>query len=307
MSQSPYLFSRAWSLEIAAPGQPKAIRYGNVGENSAPLRIAFEIDKNTMGTSNKSKISLFNLSPSMRDTITKGYLLRLAAGYVNTQDVLFVGNVFQVSSTRSGADISTVMECGDGEGAITYSKLNKTYAGPIALYQILQDCAKAMEAATDLSPTGVQAGVALGIPNIFYQRFTAEGPVRQTLERCLKPLGMEWNIQNGKLNILPVLAHTGDQAQLISPATGLINLPSVDKSVCKFTALLNPKLVPGALVKLESTATNLSGVYKIRTCKFTGDSYEPGSWSVACEANAIPGGDAREAVTNTLDYSTAVV
>lgn len=304
-----FLFGRAWTLDIGAPNQTKATRYGNVGSNPAPIRISFDIDKNMTGTSNKSKITLTNLSPELRSNITKGYLLKLQAGYLANIDVLFVGNAFLVKNTRSGPDIMTEIDCGDGEGAITYCKLNKTYAGPqVPIWQILSDCAKAMEATTDLSPSGIQAGIALGIPNVYYPSFTAEGPVRKTLNRLLKPAGLEWNIQNGKLNIVPIVAHLGQQAQLVSPDTGLIQIPSVDKSGTTFTALLNPRLVPGALVKLDSQETNLSGYYKIRTSKFTGDSYGT-SWEVACECTALPGGAVQqinEASTNSFNYQEAV-
>lgn len=302
-----YLFKRSYSVSLGPPNQTSAVAYGTIGKNPSPLRVRFDIDKNMCGSSNKSKIEIFNLSTESRQAIKKGYLLQLQAGYNGLVENLFVGNVITPTSTRNGADIITSLECGDGESSIIFAKLDKSYPAGVTLATILSDIAKAMGTTTSSNPAGVSAGIALGIPNVTYNKgFVAHGSCKDTLDKLVKPVGLEWTVQNGNLNIIPISLFDGKTAVLLSSETGMIGVPSQNQFFTQFTSLLNPKLVPGALVQLKSENTSLNGFYKIRRAHYEGDSHDT-KWQVSCEAITQSNVVQNQLPAKGFDYTTAVV
>lgn len=283
-----YLFKRSYAVSIGPPNQTAALQYGTLGTNPAPLRVRFEIEKTVFGSSpNHSKIELFNLSTQSRQNFKKGYIVNLQGGYNGLVGTLFTGNVFITKSDRSGPDIITTLECLDGGASIVLARLDKSYPAGVTNIQILQDVATAMSVTTDSNP-GVSAGIVVGIPTqTFNKGFTATGPCKDTLDKLLKPQGLEWTVDNGNLNIIPKSAYDGNSAQVVSAETGMIGVPSQNEFFTQFTSLLNPKLVPGALVQLISENAALNGFYKIRKSKLEGDSHE-NKWQVSCEAVPMP-------------------
>lgn len=308
-----YLFNRAYALNLGPPGQTRALQYGTIaqyGGSPAPLRVAFEIEKTMTGSSaNHSKIEIYGLSQQSRMNIKKGYLVQLYAGYNNLVGLLFTGNVFVAKSTRkAGSSLVTCLECLDGGSAISYSRLDKSYPAGVTLIQILQDVAEAMSIPTVASPVGVNAGISYAIPNpVLNNGFVAHGACSATLNKLLRPQGLEWNVQDGNLNIIPIKSYDGTPAQLLNISSGLIGTPSQNEYYTQFTSLLNPKIVPGCLVKLESENTALNGFYKVRNCKYEGDSYE-NKWQVTCEATLMSNVVQSQGLGGQgFDYSTAEV
>lgn len=308
-----YLFRRAYALTIGQVGQAPALQYSNYPkpglENTVQpptgLRIHFEIEKNAIGSPNKGKIEVYNLSIGSRQAIGKGTVLRLEAGYNGLTDLLFTGIVapLGLKTERKDSNIVTTMECGDGESAIMLNKLDKAYPGGTTLAQVIGDLAVAMSAAGDGSPQGVAAGIAVGIPDVTYgSGISIHGTCKDTLNKLLPPLGLRWSIQNGALTIVPLTAHNGSTAIIvasgvqsnpngpsffdINKATGLIGTPSRNAQYTEFTSLLNPKLVPNAPVQLISENTSLNGFYKIMQAKYEGDTHD-NKWQVKCQCIPI--------------------
>jgi hypothetical protein len=282
------LFGRAYVLLIGAPNQTNATQYGTQGKNPSPLRIKFDINKNLVGSANKSKIEIYNMSSQSRNSIKKGYLVMLKAGYQSLIDTIFIGNVLPdgIGSKREGSEIVTTLECGDGEGSIVMANLDRSYGPGITPLQILKDIANAMNLPNSINPSGIGNGVVfLTNNNPFNRGFVARGPCSKTLDKLLKPMGLEWSVQNGNLNIIPITGHLGNEAIVVSADTGMIGVPSQNAFVTKFSSILNPRLVPGALVQLktnDSTAnSSLNGFYKIREAHYKGDTHE-NHWGVEC-------------------------
>lgn len=296
--QQQYLFKRSYALAIGKPGTSASLQYANFaipGVNGqlqppSPLRIQFDIDKNGCGSSNKSKISVYNFSLQSRQTIKKGWVLRLQAGYNGLVETIFFGNIPAgpgVKSKRDGPDIITEMECGDGENAIAYAVLDKSYPAGTTLAQIITDLGSAMGATVNGQP-GVGAGVIAGIPAIVFNNGRhVRGSVRDSLDEILKPYNLKWNVHNGNLNILPRTATNGQSAILVNQNTGMIGVPSFNNDLLQFTNLLNPRLIPDALIQMESENTALNGFYKLNRCHYEGDTHDT-KWQVACEGIKVP-------------------
>ena len=302
-----YLFGRAYAVSIGTPGQSSALQYGTIGNNPAPLRVRFDIDKNSIGASNKAKIELYNLAAQTRQAIKKGYVIQLQVGYNSLIDTVFIGNVINTKSDRNGPDIITSLECGDGESAITYSVLDKSYPAGTTLVQILQDTAKAMSLGNPTNPVGINSGIAVGIPNqVFNKGFIAHGPCKDTLDKLLIPQGLEWSIQNGNLNIIPITNYNGQNAIVVSSSTGMIGVPSKNEFFLIFEHLINPKIVPGALIQMVSENAALNGFNKIKRSHFEGDSHDQ-KWQISCEATSMPNITQNLALAQGFNYSPAAV
>lgn len=312
-----YLFGRSYALSIGKSlKQPGALQYANFAINgpdgkpvpASPIRVAFELEKNNLGTMNKAKFEVYNLSQQARNSIEQGNVVQFQAGYKGLVQTLFVGNIHPkgIKSERKGADIVLTFEAGDGESAITSSILHNAYPPGTTLAQILGDIGKAMNLTTASNPDGVSAGVSVGIPNVVYGKgISVDGACKDTLNKLLTPLNLSWSIQNLALTIVPRDAYNGSTAIVVSKETGMIGVPSKNPYLT-FTSLLNPNLVPNALVQIISDNKSLRGYYKINKGKYEGDTHD-NKWQVQCECVAMPGVTQKLPTATNFDYFSAVV
>ena len=311
-----YLFQREYSLAIAPPKQSASIQYSSmatIGSDGtllppSPLRISFDIQKTPTGTSSKAKIVLYNISAQTRKQVLAGWNVLLKAGYKGNVLPLFLGAVHPngLKSARSGSEITLEMECGDGEAAIVMSTLDKSYPNNTTLSQILGDIATAMNDSTTLVPQGVTSSSAINVPNVQYARgITVSGPCQQTLTNLLEPLGMRWSVQNGVLTILPVTAYNQNPAILVSKETGLIGVPSLNKTFVEFTSLLNPNIQPNSLVQIKSEDTSFNGSFKVLNAHYEGDTYD-NKWQVKCQCVKLDNVVQDLPASSGFDFSSGV-
>lgn len=263
------LFNRSWSVKVGVPG--------DLAYEYTQLRTVFQIEKTSASSSNKATVQLYNLNLQSRMAMQKkGLQLQLKAGYFGLIESLYLGDVMKVEIKRDHELIVTTFECGECEKQLANAHFEKSYPPGTTYVQIVQDLAAAL---------GVDIGVVLGIQAMSYNTGVSfSGSCKHVLDRLLLRQGLEWSIQNNALQILPRSAHNGEEAIVLSKKTGLIGVPSPKESGILFSALLNPKLMPGQAVKIVSDTFN--GFYKIKMAKFSGDSHGD-KWQVECEGVRI--------------------
>jgi hypothetical protein len=277
IQQTQYLFDREWALTIGQQGQQ--------GKVYTSLRTAFDIDKTSQYSSNKAKIDVYNLSAYSRQQFQKGWVIGLRVGYRGITDTIYLGDIARSYSKRSGGgpEIITTFECGDSERQLVYAHFDRSYPPGTALTQVVSDVSNVLK--------GLGVGIAMPVyttvatSKTFSTGFSFSGTVKNCLEKLLPGVGMEWSIQNNSLQLLPVKHHLGNQAILINKNTGMVGVPSQEVGFVQFQALLNPKIIVGATVAIESQTVN--GVFKVRRAHFTGDSHSSDKWTVDCEAVRI--------------------
>lgn len=275
-----YLFGRSYRLQVQAKDGGAAAVYGNQAQGQSPLRVNFEIERDSIPTPNGAKITVFNLSAASRAALGPGYIVSLAAGYDGLVDRIFLGAVQKVTITRQNADIATQMELSDGAGALLGTLFKKDYPPKTThLATVLSDVAAAMK---------IDAGIVVGLPDETFGRgLSLHGSCQDILRTLLNKHGLEFTVQNGKLNIMPYHTHLGSAAVVLSESTGLLGVPSApEKDAVQFEALLNPRLVPGQLVQVVGAQSNIDGFYKLRKVKFTGDTHDQ-DWKASCEAARV--------------------
>jgi hypothetical protein len=293
-----YLFARVYALTLVPPTGGEPAQFGNLAAGQSALRVAFEVNKGVKTNPNSAKITLYNLNRQARTALGAGYLVALQAGYDGLAEKIFIGTVSKVETARAGADITTTLEATDGQEALLAASFNRSYPSQTHLAQVLQDVGKAMS---------VDPGVVLGLPDETFPRGIAlHGSCTAVLRKLCHKHGLEASVQNGKLNILPIRAHLGQAAIVLSSKTGMLGVPSATKEAVTFDALLNPKLVPGQLVQVVSANTAASGYYKIRTVKIAGDTHGD-KWQANCECARLTETVQQLGPAQGFNYAQAVV
>lgn len=281
-------FGRVVQVTIGTRAQPNIAQYGNSGPDATALRVAFDIKKNIKATPNTATVTLFNMAPKNRNSLLPGMNVTVFAGYQDMMQLLFVGVIDTVKSTRGGADVATVMSCLDGGSAITGSLFMRQYGTATLLTDIFHDIAARMAMVSAANPPGLSASAVLGVdPTATTNAFlTLSGTCRDVLTQVCQPRGLEWSIQNGALQVISKVLHFGDKAEVVSPATGLIGVPSINKDLCEFVCLLNPNIQPGRMIFLNTR--DAVGYFKVRGGKWTGDTHDT-KWQSEVQAVSLPG------------------
>jgi hypothetical protein len=262
---SQRLFKRRVAVTIGNASSSEAVRHDR-------LRVIFQVEKTSESNANTAKISVFNMSDRGRALAEKekSFVL-LEAGYGDRIEQLFYGDITRAYISHQGPDWVTTVECGEASNALRSVHIDKSYAPGTDLKQVVKDVAQGF-----VDQGKVVIGSLLGVKSQKSQSGLAlSGPGQTILDDLAAKLGLEWSIQGNALQVLPRDKDLGLQAVLLSSATGLIGSP-VRRELeggqgVEFSALIQPQLLPGRLVRIESR--HVTGLYKIRSVSFAGDTH----------------------------------
>lgn len=234
------------------------------------IRLNFTVEKTSTSSSNKAVVTAYNLNNDSKAFIEKKEgLMRLEAGYADNLSILFLGDVAKVMTKRSGADILTIIESGDGEARLANAHVEIGLKGGATDQQIVDQIINAL---------AVEKGIIKGIQRQEYLNgFSFSGKANEVLDNITKKQGLEWSIQNGALQIMPKADNTGETAVLLSSQTGLLDVPNKTEDGFIAKSLLNPLLMPGRQVKIKSELLTGISVFKIEKARHVGDTQE-GEW-----------------------------
>jgi len=240
-----------------------------VGARKFQTRISFNIKKNSTGqSSNKGKISVYNLSEDSRSFIEKGkdLIMKLEAGYSGNYAVIYLGDIKKTEHTRSGPDVITTFECGDGEKRLTDAHLEISMGPDSQFNQVINAAVMAM---------GISRGVIKNIPQTAYKNgFSFSGKVSDLLDRLAKKEGLEWSVQDNALQIFPKGQDTGETAVLLNERTGLLGVPNKTAEGFIAKCLLNGDIAPGRQVQVESKFLTGKAVFIAEKVSHVGDTIE---------------------------------
>ena len=246
------------------------------GRKIENLRIKFSCEKTNESSPNNCKVEIFNLSSASKGILeAKNSRLLLQAGYQDTVETIFVGDITKTVHEIDGPDIISKMEIGDGDNRFRTARIEESFPPGASTKQVFDKV---------IEKSGLTVGSKIGIPDSQYANgVTLSGLVRDQLSDLTKKNDLEWSIQNEVLQIIPKKSFTLDSIVLLNPKTGLIGSPHKTAKGVEFTSLLQSKFKPGGRVKIESR--NLNGIFKIRKVSHEGDSHE-GDFLTKCEATA---------------------
>lgn len=244
-----------------------------ISGRSFNTRIAFEIHKGEQDStksgaqSNKSMVSIFNLSEDSRGMIereTGSGTMILEAGYQGLLSTIFVGDIAKVEMKRNGPDIETKIEAGDGELRLLDAHIEISLGPGANDAQIINEVIRSL---------GLGRGYISGIPGTVRSNgFAYSGPAAALLDQIASKNGLAWSVQSGAVQIRKEGESNGLQAILLNEQTGLIGIPNKTTDGFKLESLLNPELEPGRMVWVDSAA--LKGVViEVRGVEHVGDTH----------------------------------
>lgn len=247
------------------------------------LRVQFKSTKSLGKEPNTLDMSITGLSASTRAQMkAKHAKVVLLAGFRDALSQVFAGDARTTSHAKKSMEWETRLQCGDGERAYQFARVNESFAAGSRVRDVVRKLAKALgvgmgnaeKALSGAMPSGLEeysAGAA------FYGKASAE------LDKVLKAAGFEWSIQDGALQVLKVGAVAEGRAVVLSPDSGLVGSPEVGapqkegaSSVIKAKSLLQPSILPGGTVELRAMGFP-GGQYRVTKVTHSGDT-AGGTW-----------------------------
>lgn len=215
------------------------------GLELAQLRTTFNVHKNTITTPNILDAKVFNLSPQTMSKITQFGRIQLSAGYKFAQyGLIFDGQVIQYRIGRENpTDTYMEIKAADGELLNSATSFHRFEAGTkesVPLQQFVKDIG---------IPAGfISAGV--GIQTLLRPLIVA-GNTRKYMRDLMLKYNANCFAENGQLHVVQQREYLPGEAVVLSPQTGLINIPETTPEGIQIRCLLNPRLKVGGLVKLD--------------------------------------------------------
>jgi hypothetical protein len=242
------------------------------------LRVRFDVQRDEKPYPNQASIEVFNLNKKHRESLAKKpeITTRIEAGYEGNSQQIFFGIVRRSRTVREPPDYVTTVDSGDGEGELTTATISKVFAKATPVSKVLRELATALGVGVGNIPSFPLAKLSNG--STLVQPLTLSGPVVEELASFCRSLGLSYSVQDGALQLLdigqPVLPGT---AVLLGPSTGLIGEPRLDvdkdtdQTICVARSLLQPKLVPGSLFRVDSES--VQGNFAARKTRHYGDTH----------------------------------
>jgi hypothetical protein len=264
------------------------------------LRVGFTVEKTAKREPNTCEIAVYNLSRAHREALETGYgkvrvpgtklkaiPVRLAAGYQGTgMSLLFYGQLREVfSRPESDGSWVTVLRSGDGDRA-TRARATFGFRPGVSIARVVESLAGEM--GIGLGNAGKQLAVArlTGLGATIGRGATFEGAAPEQLDALLRSAGYEWSIQDNTLQVMPIGKSLDTQGVLLSPQSGLVDVPTTDeKGNLQARALLLPGLVPGRRVKVRSST--IRGVWRLEKVRYVGDTHGQ-DWVAELEGTPSP-------------------
>lgn len=235
------------------------------------LDIEFSVVKSLAQEPNSLDLIVYNLSPANRKMLqeAKGQYVQLEAGYEEAMGVIFLGKIREARSTYEAPDWITYIGSGDGEQELQTGRVNKSYAPGTTVAVVFDDLAKGLR--LEVSYQTIFTDVALvEASNTFLNGLVLSGAARRELERLVTSAGMEWSVQDSRLQLLKAGTALAAEAVVLSPSSGLVGSPTMGSDgTVNVKALLNSSIIPGKQLKVDSAS--LGGFYRCEKVEFTGD------------------------------------
>lgn len=251
------LFNRKASFQFGLPGQ--------LGRFYSGLRLRFKIIKTSDSKPNKSNVQVYNLTKETRTLAEKkGQVFILSAGYENTEEVLFSGDIARIITELDGPDYITTFEAGDGEKAFQTARIEKSFQENVDIKdvfsEVINSLGKSIKDVSAVKSSKIVNGISLS------------GLSRTHMDELTKRYGLEWSIQDGAVQITEALKSTKESAVLLSVNSGLIGVPKKkeDGSI-DVVSLLQPQIRPGRIISIESKF--LTGEFVCRKVTHSGDTH----------------------------------
>ena len=284
-------------VRLTASGSGGSVVLNPGGVDGHQLKIGFDVSKSISSTANNATIRIWNLKESTRNALGKELDdITLEAGYMppsggSNVGVIFRGQIRDVEHTRSGPDIISTLSTGEGDKAFRRATISKSYPAGTKVETVVEDIYK------ELEKEGVSRGEWKFPEDMqaFRRPYAACGGCKREMDTISRGKDFYWSVQNGVMEVVPGDGYIGGVV-LITPRTGMIDVPTITDNGVKVSCLLNPEIRPGRRVRIESEVLSMNGEggeYRVSEVTFSGDNRDGDFVSAIC-AESIQGGKVDE-------------
>lgn len=273
---SDFLFGRQAALLVARPLEDFRADEANA-LLVEQLRVTFDVEKNLGSEPNSVKIEIYNAAEPTRARMQEKYLrVFLQAGYAGDMKLVCVGDVRKAYSKRDGTSWVTTIEAGDAERALLHARVNKSYKAGVRGAQIIDDAVKAM----GQLDFGALAAIKPRFDAVQHLHgYSARGRASREIDRITEAAGVEWSIQDGRIQFLPKGEANRARTVELAEDSGLVGAPewssprerSKKKPMLQVKSLLMPEIRPGGLLVVKSST--ISATCKVHSVKHNGDTH----------------------------------
>ena len=212
------------------------------------LHFQFQTQAVVLQTPGSVQLRVWNLSGETARSITgHGNMIYLSAGYEGNQDLIFQGNIVQARIGRNGVDSYLDITAVDGDQIHNYGFISLSVKSGADIIGRIGSIAKA--ANIPLGNIGIPANTSQ-----LHRGRAYFGLARDHLTGLCSTVGANWNINNGKLEIVAQNAYKPGDVPLLTSATGMIGVPEQMEEGISIRVLLNPAIHQNELVQLDNAS-----------------------------------------------------
>jgi hypothetical protein len=272
-------------IEVASGPQ------GQAATTFSQCKIEFEIKRDKTKTPNKAEVTLYNLSD---DTMAKmgkrDNKLIIRAGYADEggPSAIFYGDVTKSEIIPEEQNKLLKIEAMDGYKNIQGKNISLSYAKGTRISTVLDDILNVMAYPV--------AGNKPSTSDVYAKGYTFIGKAQDALTQVLKKLNYKWTIQNEQIFMYQEGEGVVKYGLKLTSQTGLLSISKVEQDIAtkdkgkkvpvcyNIETLLFPQIIPGAIVRIESSQA--TGNMVVESCTMSGDNFD-GDFKVEAEVRAI--------------------
>jgi len=255
------------------------IQINNKSINIENFKMDFSINKTESKDPNTCKLNVYNLSEQTRNQITnEDSIIIIRAGYEEQAgaEVIFIGDIIDVSHIIAKPNIITNIESKDGQKALTNKKIAVSFKEGVGRTTLIN------RAITALGLPNKTKDSLISIKNKIYNGgYQYTGTVKKLLDDLTGEDNEIWSIQNNELKIYDADDNDKSFSLTINQNTGMIGSPKQikikrgkkqnDVAGWEVESLLLPKAEPGGTIKLRSIAIPEETTFKIINVEHNSD------------------------------------
>lgn len=276
------LFDRAWRVQV-----------GSLDVSGLGLR--FRAQRSLAARAGTLDLEIRNLSAEHRREILGARrfhtFVEVIAGYRGSESLVFRGDLRKAVPSREGPDWIVKVAAGDGEHALRTARVARTFAAGTTLETVVRHLAEVMGVGVGNALTALR-GASLGaLGEALPEGVVLHGSAAAELTRLCDAAGKTWSVQDGNLQVLALGGHLARSAILLGPDSGLLGTPEVvSRRVINVQALMQPGLVPGQQVVVQSSVLLSTAPWRIAEAETVGDTHG-NDWHVnlVCHRPRPPG------------------
>lgn len=240
------------------------------------LHAVFSVSKSLKAEPNSCTVQVWNLNKESRSRLStsKPVPVSIEAGYDGKNSLLYLGELRSSASEIQGPDIVSTFSSGDGDRALSVARLSIPLGPKTPNDQALLAIARTL--GVGLGNTA-QKALSIAGKTAFPVPVTLNGSSKKLMTDFCRSAGLEWSIQNGKIQILDVGKSLDERPYVIDSESGLIGSPSVSydpktkTTICKCETFMLPGLRPGLRIMMNSVF--VKGLYRIENIDHDGDTH----------------------------------